>query len=640
MIGALQEYLIRDCPDGRGTELLAAAEDWGKDRNGAPSIEELWREWYPLRGALLPIGVGCAEDPWVIPCAAPACAPDYPVFLWDFLAGLNGQLDEPVVASFEEWRLMTRNDRSQLIAETVPQLQKIQQESDRETHAALQLFERVAGRFAAESSGYDHDKGGALPRPKAWRPIRVACKDVLLAVCAIRFNREKLMLDVCAWAAADHTMFARGSGTQNALELVVADAVKCGAVKGIRFLESDGPNAQRIRLPRDIAAVRRILGTRPSEDEDGVLAGPALGRLARFLASTTAPFPAVEIQRSWVDQPAKVSGIDEGELLHLVRKGIWSPEEVAAISTFCPMATDTLRGRLDPQQDGMIFDVAWAHLRAARLAELAARELLGSAAPTVRDSPDEPQPSEFTQHEFSGSPYGRVLRHRGGEVTLSLNMLAEDGSVRSCPKTVRAGDDVRLVPAALPARILSWYFSQENTRGQSDEIIVVPADVRVLSSEDRIQMFRAIMGRPLMVCESDLLTIDEDLLQSVRDARRLGSIATVLERPSHDASAASSPVGVVVRRLDAADHEDPSVLEQLILLLDRLERGLDPDRSRQAAVRLLGLRAAQASGGQLCMLQPKEVSSRRSLRLGEPRLIVQGIRLWEERASLGPGDVS
>lgn len=85
--------------------LLQAAEKWdGRRPPVVPSLQGLWWEWYPLRGALLPVGDGCSEDPWVIPCAALAAPPDYPVFLWDFLADLAAQLDRPVAMSLREWR--------------------------------------------------------------------------------------------------------------------------------------------------------------------------------------------------------------------------------------------------------------------------------------------------------------------------------------------------------------------------------------------------------------------------------------------------------------------------------------------------------------------------------------------------------
>ncbi len=103
----LREYLA-PILSGRASpvesQLLTAVEAWDRAKPASvPPLENLWREWYPLRGALLPVGQGAKDNPWIIPCAALADPPSYPVFLWDFSAALDEQLDEPIVASAGEW---------------------------------------------------------------------------------------------------------------------------------------------------------------------------------------------------------------------------------------------------------------------------------------------------------------------------------------------------------------------------------------------------------------------------------------------------------------------------------------------------------------------------------------------------------
>jgi hypothetical protein len=292
----------------------------------------------------------------------------------------------------------------------------------------------------------------------------------------------------------------------------------------------------------------------------------------------------------------------------------------------------------------MTFDVAWAHLRAARLAELAARELIGSGGSIAQGTPDEPQPAEFTQRDLPGSPYGRVLRYRGKGTTLPIALLKGDGTFDASPLTLRSGDELRLVPVALSPQVLPSYISWEKRQGNpaaiGDEIVVLPADVQTVPLADRCELSRFLAPWRLMVCKSDLLSVDDDILRSVRDARRLGSAATVAGRPPAGSPDDLSPIGVFVRELKPKDHEDGQVVEQIALLLDRLERGLDLDRSRQAAVRLLALRAAQASGGRLCILPPGDASGPRSLDPAQPRRIVLGIRSWRRRDSLGTGGAS
>jgi hypothetical protein len=433
---------------------------------GVPGIEVLWREWHPLRGAMLPVGPGTADDPLLVPCVAPARGRNGGVFLWDFAGQLDEQAGVELATSHAEWQGLDRSRRDERIADARVSLEQARASSPEWRAAMLERFSSVAAEFGVDA-GYDHEGGGRLPRAVHWRPVRVACQDILLAVAAVRFNRDKFTIDVCAWAAADHTKFARSAGVRNALELVAAEAARHGAIHGVRFVSLEGRPEP---VSPDIRAFLHLLGLAPAAGRR--LTDEVLRPLNRFLASAQEEFPALCTASFWAETAARQAGMLEAELLHLRRQRVWSDGEITALAEHCPGAADVLRGRVSPETHGLAFDAAWAHLRAARLIDATVRTIQAVGAERG-PLPEQPAADRASWDPLPGTAYGRRVSLPTEAVT-ALDFLEPNGELGPSTQVPGPAGTIDLVPLAVAVEQLLPCLGAMRPL-PSDMVLLLPA---------------------------------------------------------------------------------------------------------------------------------------------------------------------
>ena len=96
---------------------------------------------------------------------------------------------------------------------------------------ALDVFERHIVDYDKEF-GYDHAKGGKLPRNHDWRPYRYCIQDVLFGATVVRHYREANCLEVDVFLTADVPEYGPLAGARGARKLP--------AFRGLQVRRDDG----------------------------------------------------------------------------------------------------------------------------------------------------------------------------------------------------------------------------------------------------------------------------------------------------------------------------------------------------------------------------------------------------------------
>jgi len=189
-----------------------------------------------------------------------------------------------------------------------------------------------------ERLGYDHAKGGKLPRNHEWRPYRFCVQDVLFGATVVRHYRDGNYLQVDVFLPVDIPEYEPDAGAKALTLFLLSEAYKCGGTMEIEFTK----NVEGGHVP---ASIRRIAGRH----------GVKLSRKNRLLPSESRQLYAALTDfspelRAVLDELQEAGRLSIERACYAIHHGVWSKPEAEAIILSSHYPDSVLGGEILPEQ--------------------------------------------------------------------------------------------------------------------------------------------------------------------------------------------------------------------------------------------------------------------------------------------------
>lgn len=173
---------------------------------------------------------------------------------------------------------------------------------------------------------YDHQRGGKLPRAKAWRPYRLTMRNALLAVISLRYSREDNCIDVDICAAAEPTWLKPREVWRAIVLFILSEAYKSGSSMAIRFQSREGDRRrhppQAGQCPPAICELAMECGVPLRNADEGYWTPKESRSLYVALTPLSAGLRSELIE---FDQMGRLSA---PRVCYFVHRGIWTSHEL------------------------------------------------------------------------------------------------------------------------------------------------------------------------------------------------------------------------------------------------------------------------------------------------------------------------
>lgn len=375
-----------------------------------------------------------------------------------------------------------------------------------------QVFEQRVREYDKDF-GYDHAKGGKLPRNHDWRPYRFCIQDVVFALTVVRHLREANCLQVDVFLTAEIPEYDPLAGATSLASFLLSEAFKCGGTMEIRFTDNveDGQVPEELRQLADRYNLQ--LG---HMDRKGISPTEAKA----LYAALTDFSPALQAKIMELEERGKVK---MARACYVVHHGVWSKQEVEVIVLGSGHPDSILGGQAQPHQRHL-YHHDLLHARAALLAgmldRMLARRERVSEEGTEYDMEDDVRPLAIS---FDGAAYAR---HYTSDEELQLPWLYPDGQARHIPAGMTFNVLVRARDAAdMRLHLAPDIKEAESYRDQTGRptLILLPNDFMALPDGSRQQIYQQAQNCQigLLVCPDPVLAFDADAAQRLARSRVL-----------------------------------------------------------------------------------------------------------------------
>jgi hypothetical protein len=248
--------------------------------------------------------------------------------------------------------------------------------------------------------GYDHHRGGKLPRNHDWRPYRFCVQDVVFGSTVLRHSKEHNCLEVDVFLPAEIPDYDPLAGALALLMFLLSEAFKCGGSMEIRFQEKGGHRGvpQAIRELASRSRLQIAGSNRITSDEAKHL----------YLALTGFAPELQDLIRS-LEERRKLNSV---RACYVVHHGIWTCEQVEMILLGSALPDLILSGDVLPHARHL-YQHCLLHARGALLAGGLDRRLRNPNRSDAETKVNELEDDLLSiTGQFEGEPFARIFQCR------------------------------------------------------------------------------------------------------------------------------------------------------------------------------------------------------------------------------------
>jgi hypothetical protein len=268
----------------------------------------------PPRGELLPLHLVDARSLACVVCARPGEEPPA-AFGWV----VRWHLDD-----------VPRRAQSRLLDLDVLRYIKAAARTDEALPQGKRKLAKAVKKYAEEHGNTTH------PRAHVYRPIRLACQNVLVGEAVWAHDARFDGLNVRVWHSSQEPHVNAHEGTRALTAMMLAEAFRGGGTMEVRF----DRHAEHL-VPAALAQWARTAGLDVDDDQPAL--EPAVAR-ELMLAATEMPTQL----RNRVSELAAHGGLSVERACYTLLAGIWKPIELDFLLASSPRALDILRGGTHP----------------------------------------------------------------------------------------------------------------------------------------------------------------------------------------------------------------------------------------------------------------------------------------------------
>ena len=226
---------------------------------------------------------------------------------------------------------------------------------------AWENFERHVLNYQAKY-GYDHAKGGKLPRNHEWRPYRYCIQDVVFGVTVVRHSREFNNLSVDVFLTADVPEYGPLAGARALTVFLLSEAYKCGGTMAIHFTN----NVENGCIPAEIHKLGHYYGI-VFREKNKIMPDEA----KTLYAAITEFSPSMQNLLKSLESRGRLK---VAQACYAVNHGVWTREQVEMIVLGSDFPESVLTGGATPEQWQLFYNDL-LHARAALLGGMLDRVL-------------------------------------------------------------------------------------------------------------------------------------------------------------------------------------------------------------------------------------------------------------------------